>query len=116
MHPSADPALDGPVARSDPDPRVCTSLHTVRADLWFQGTEVVRATMEERRPQRLNEEPWVLVKQTMGSPRLMKEKVKKLAVALWGYGRNDRVQARLERLRRLGYIEEIPSRKQRIFG
>lgn len=67
-------------------------------------------------PQRLSEEPWVLVKQTMGSPRLMKEKAKKLAVALWGYGRDDRVHERLERLRRLGYIEDIPTRKQRIFG
>jgi hypothetical protein len=67
-------------------------------------------------PQRLTEEPWVLVKQAMGSPREFKDKLSKLAVALFQYGREDRVVPRLRRLLRLGYIDEIPSRTQRIFG
>jgi hypothetical protein len=67
-------------------------------------------------PQRLTHEPWVLVKQAMGSPREFREKLRKLATALTQYGREDRVVPRLRRLVRLGYIEEIPTRTQRIFG
>lgn len=65
---------------------------------------------------RLTEEPWVLVKRTLGSPRELRQKARKLAIALWLYGRNDRVQKRLRRLQRLGHLDEIPSRTQRVFG
>jgi hypothetical protein len=67
-------------------------------------------------PQRLSEEPWVLVKQAMGSPRDFRAKLRKLAVAMFYYGREDRVLPRLRRLERLGHIDAIPSRTQRIFG
>ncbi len=67
-------------------------------------------------PVRLSEEPWVLVKQTMGSPREFRQKVRKLRTALLEYGRNESVVPRLRRLQRLGYIDEIPSRTQRMVG
>ncbi len=67
-------------------------------------------------PPRLSEEPWVLVKQTMGSPREFREKVRKLRTALLEYGRDENVLPRLQRLKRLGYIEEIPNRTQRMVG
>ncbi len=67
-------------------------------------------------PIRLSEEPWVLVKQTMGSPKEFREKVRKLRTALLEYGRDENVLPRLQRLKRLGYIEEIPNRTQRMVG
>jgi len=67
-------------------------------------------------PIRLSEEPWVLVKQTMGSPKEFREKVRKLRTALIEYGRDENVIPRLRRLQRLGYIEEIPNRTQRMVG
>lgn len=67
-------------------------------------------------PQRLTEEPWVLVKQAMGSPRQFRDKLRKLATALFYYGREDRVLPRLRRLVRLGHIDHIPTRTQRIVG
>ena len=67
-------------------------------------------------PARLSEEPWVLVKQTMGSPREFREKVRKLRTALLEYGRDENVQPRLRRLQRMGYIDEIPNRTQRMVG
>ncbi len=67
-------------------------------------------------PARLSEEPWVLVKQTMGSPREFRQKVRKLRTALLEYGRDENVGPRLRRLQRLGYIDEIPSRTQRMVG
>ena len=67
-------------------------------------------------PARLTEMPWLLVRQTMGTPRELRGKIRKLREALTYYGREDLVRERLERLRDLGYIEEIPTRSQRIFG
>jgi hypothetical protein len=67
-------------------------------------------------PHRLTEEPWVLAKQAMGTPREFRAKMRKLATALTQYGREDRVVPRLRRLKRLGLIEEIPTRTQRIIG
>jgi len=66
--------------------------------------------------ERLTEVPWVLVKHAMGSPKELREKVKKFVIALWLYGRNERVEERLQRLRRLGFIDEVPTRTQRILG
>jgi hypothetical protein len=65
---------------------------------------------------RLIEMPWVLVRQTLGSPRRVREKAAKLATAVTLYGREDRVLPRLERLLRLGYIDHIPTRIQRVIG
>lgn len=66
--------------------------------------------------ERLTELPWVLVKHATGSPRDLRQKVKKLVVALWLYGDDKRVEERLERLQRLGYIDGVPNRVQRIIG
>lgn len=65
---------------------------------------------------RLSKNPWSLVRQTMGDPRAFATKLRHLAVALHGYGRNDRVEARLRRLVELGYIDAIPTRMQRMVG
>src|SRR5690606_22836883 len=64
----------------------------------------------------LTEEPLVLLKQTLGRPRELRGKPHKLRVALHGYGKEARVRARLERLERLGYIDETPNLTQRIVG
>jgi hypothetical protein len=65
---------------------------------------------------RLTMNPWSLVRQTMGDPRAFGAKLRHLAMALHGYGRNDLVEARLRRLVELGYIEAIPTRMQRMVG
>jgi hypothetical protein len=65
---------------------------------------------------RLTEMPWVLVKRTLGSPKELREKARKLAIALWLYGRDERVEQRLRRLVDLGYLDAIPNRTQRMIG
>jgi hypothetical protein len=65
---------------------------------------------------RLQASPWALVRQTMGGPAAMADKLRTFVTALAQYGREDRVLARLERLRTLGHISEVPSRLQRIVG
>lgn len=72
--------------------------------------------LERRQPERLKEVPWVLVKHAMGSPKALREKAKKFLIALWLYGRTERIDERLRRLQRLGYIDEVPTRMQRIVG
>ena len=65
---------------------------------------------------RLKARPWDLVRQTMGGPAVMADKLRCFVDALAQYGREDRVLARLERLRALGHIDAIPTRLQRIVG
>jgi len=65
---------------------------------------------------RLKARPWDLVRQTMGGPAVMADKLRCFVDAVANYGREDLVRARLERLRALGHIESIPSRIQRIVG
>lgn len=67
-------------------------------------------------PERLERRPWELVRQTMGGRRVMAEKLRTLASTLAHYGREDLVRQRLERLRRLGHLDSIPNRLQRIVG
>lgn len=67
-------------------------------------------------PQRLAKRPWELVRQTMGGPRAIADKLRDLTSAVAHYGREDLVRARLERLRQLGHIDVIPNRIQRIVG
>lgn len=74
------------------------------------------SAVERREPERLKEVPWVLVKHAMGSPKALREKAKKFLIALWLYGRTERIDERLRRLQRLGYIDEVPTRMQRIVG
>lgn len=65
---------------------------------------------------RLEASPWALVRQTMGGPAAMADKLRTFVTAVSQYGHEDLVLARLERLRSLGHIAEIPSRLQRIVG
>jgi hypothetical protein len=65
---------------------------------------------------RLKARPWDLVRQTMGGPAVMADKLRHFLDAVAHYGREDLVRARLERLRALGHIEEIPNRIQRVVG
>lgn len=74
------------------------------------------ALRSENEAERLTELPWVLVRHAMGSPQDFKEKIKKLMIALWLYGDDARVSERLQRLQRLGYIDAVPNRVQRILG
>jgi hypothetical protein len=77
---------------------------------------VVMPAMEAGRPDRMSKSPWSLVRQTMGDRRARWHKAAQLARALNGYGDSAKVEARLERLRCLGYITEVPTRLQRIVG
>lgn len=65
---------------------------------------------------RLQASPWALVRQTMGGPAVMADKLRSFVDAVAHYGREDLVRARLERLRAAGHIDEIPNRIQRIVG
>lgn len=72
---------------------------------------------DDRSPSdRMSKGPWSLVRQTMGDPRAFAQKLRHLATALNGYGSTAKVEARLERLRALGYIAAVPTRIQRIVG
>lgn len=73
-------------------------------------------TMNGSTTLRLKARPWDLVRQTMGGPAVMADKLRCFVDAVASYGREDLVRARLERLRALGHIDTIPSRIQRIVG
>ncbi|MEM9455722.1 MAG: hypothetical protein AAGF11_16185 [Myxococcota bacterium] len=60
--------------------------------------------------------PWALVRQTMGGPQAIRTKIRDLVTAVSHYGREDLVRRRLERLERLGHIDSIPNRIQRVVG
>ncbi len=65
---------------------------------------------------RLEASAWQLVRQTMGGPQAIVDKLRHFVSALGHYGREDLVRARLGRLQRLGHIDSIPNRVQRIVG
>jgi len=65
---------------------------------------------------RLKASPWDLVRQTMGDRRAIADKLRHLRSAIANYGREDMVRERLERLQRLGHIDAIPNRIQRMVG
>jgi hypothetical protein len=65
---------------------------------------------------RLQASPWQLVRQTMGGPAVMADKLRTLVDTLASYGREDLVRARLERLRARGHLDVIPNRIQRVVG
>ncbi len=68
------------------------------------------------RTARLTEPPLQLLRRAMGDRQTRREKLRRLAGALWNYGDERKVQPRLQRLKELGWIEEIPTRLQRIVG
>jgi hypothetical protein len=74
------------------------------------------AMMNGSKSLRLQASPWELVRQTMGGPAVMADKLRTFVTAVSQYGREDLVRARLERLRALGHIREVPNRLQRIVG
>lgn len=74
------------------------------------------AAMDLGRTARNSMDPWSLVRQTMGNRRARWRKGIDLVRALQGYGDSEKVEARLERLRALGYIDAVPTRLQRIVG
>lgn len=77
---------------------------------------VMNEVPTERTPLRLGARPWALVRQTMGSPGAMADKLRTFRAAVTHYGREDLVRARLERLRDRGHIDSVPNRVQRIVG
>ncbi len=72
--------------------------------------------MTSRATLRTQARPWALVRQTMGGPAAMADKLRTFTTAVAQYGREDRVRARLERLMALGHIDHVPNRLQRIVG
>lgn len=72
--------------------------------------------MNEATTLRHRARPWELVRQTMGGPAAMADKLRTFLTVVSQYGREDKVLARLERLRLLGHIDEVPNRIQRIVG
>lgn len=65
---------------------------------------------------RLTQSPLSLMTQAAGSPGEMAEKLARLAKALTQYARPTAIDERLQRLHRLGYVEQIPSRVQLAIG
>ena len=65
-------------------------------------------------PARLREPPLQLLKQAMGDRATRRDKLRKLAGALWNYGHEEQVIRRLERLRELGCIVSLPWRTERM--
>jgi len=65
---------------------------------------------------RLHETPLVLLRRAMGDRRKRHEKLRRLAQALRSYGDERQVLPRLQRLKDLGWIAEIPTRLQRMVG
>lgn len=67
-------------------------------------------------PPRLREPPLQLLRRAMGDRQTRREKLRRLAGAVMNYGDERKVLPRLQRLKDLGWIDEIPSRLQRIVG
>lgn len=67
-------------------------------------------------PVRLQETPLRLIRRAMGDRRKRREKLRRLAHTLRGYGHEELVLPRLQRLKDLGWIDEIPTRLQRMVG
>lgn len=74
------------------------------------------AANDTERTARLTEPPLQLLRRAMGDRQTRREKLRRLAGALWNYGDERKVQPRLQRLKELGWIDEIPTRLQRIVG
>jgi hypothetical protein len=65
---------------------------------------------------RLREPPLALLRRAMGDRPTRREKLRRFAGALLNYGDESKVLPRLQRLKDLGWIDEIPTRLQRIVG
>lgn len=71
--------------------------------------------IDDRTP-RLRERPRVLLRRAAGSPRELAGKAVRLARGLAALADSDALDARLTRLRALGYLERVPNRVQLIVG
>ncbi|MBK6811136.1 MAG: hypothetical protein IPI43_03705 [Sandaracinaceae bacterium] len=65
---------------------------------------------------RLTQSPLTLMTQAAGSPAEMAQKLARLAKALRQYAHPVVIDERLARLKRLGYVDELPSRVQLAIG
>ena len=65
---------------------------------------------------RLTQSPLALMTQAAGSPAEMAQKLARLAKALRQYAHPVVIDERLARLKRLGYVDELPSRVQLAIG
>ena len=65
---------------------------------------------------RTSEPAWKLMLQAAGTPREMAGKAARLGSALMTYARGNALDARLERLKRLGYVDAVPTRLQLVVG
>src|SRR3954463_1391850 len=67
-------------------------------------------------PARLRESPLRLLAQALGGPRAAAAKARRLGLALAAYVDGEQLDARLERLRSLGYMSAVPTRLQLVVG
>lgn len=65
---------------------------------------------------RLEASPWALLRRAAGGPAALRAKAVGLARALSAYADGPALDARLERLEALGYLERAPSRLQLVVG
>jgi len=72
--------------------------------------------MTDPTPARLRESPLTLMKQAAGTPAEMAAKLRRLASTLAGYAKPAALDERLQRLQRIGYVDEPPSRLQLVIG
>jgi hypothetical protein len=71
-------------------------------------------TMES--PARLEKSPWRLMTDALGTPAQVAAKLQRLVKILDGYRHGRELDERLQRLRRRGLIDRIPSRVQLVVG
>ncbi len=60
--------------------------------------------------------PWQLVRQASGGPLVLAQKLQRLAFTLRGYGNQNELQQRVERLVSKGIIDEAPTKVQLFVG
>ena len=65
---------------------------------------------------RLHDAPLQLLRRAMGDRFSRRQKLRRFATALRSFGDEARVRPRLVRLQELGWIDEVPTRLQRIVG
>lgn len=67
-------------------------------------------------PARLTKSPLRLLRDAAGTPAEVAAKARRFGRALRALTRGREIDARLERLRRIGYLEEVPTRLQLVLG
>lgn len=80
------------------------------------GGSAMASADDGRNVERLRSGPLALVARAAGSPRQMAQKLARLATSLLALASKPKLDARLERLRALGYVEAAPTRLQLVVG